>query len=150
MVSPKKPPHHVGAHSSKTNHSDLHDVIPFLELYWSARRRPALRFSIPAVILGRLQRRLTLVLERRIPSRGTRLLLEGFHKFEVAAGNVVHGVFPRDLLCSPVYERIPKTCTAHCEADEPRDSRCRRQPLTYPLVVLAAPQDDAADFVAVA
>jgi len=62
----------------------------------------------------------------------------------------VHRIFPRDLLCSPVYERIPKTRTTYCEANKSWDPGCRRQPLTYFLVVLAAPQDDTADFVAVA
>ncbi len=33
VASPEEPPRHVGAHSSKADHSKLHDVIPRLERY---------------------------------------------------------------------------------------------------------------------
>ena len=43
---------------------------------------------------------------------------------------------------------IPETSPAYREADESRDAGGRRQPFVHFLVVLAAAQDDAADFFA--
>src|SRR5438034_1876111 len=69
------------------------------------------------------------------------------HKLPVAAGDLGHSVLPRDLLGAPVNERLPEVRPAHSEADEPRDTGRRRQPFAHLFVVLAAAQNDAADFV---
>ena len=52
------------------------------------------------------------------------------------------------LLCPPIYECIPETRSAHRKSDEPGDPGRRVQPLFHFLVVLAAAQNDAADFFA--
>src|ERR1700730_5219172 len=92
---------------------------------------PSLCVSRPPPFSSSATYRFKRTLEGKITSRGTGRLLENFHKLAVAAGNVVYRLFPRDFLRSPVYERIPKTRAPHREADEPRNSRCRRQPLVY-------------------
>src|SRR5258708_3532809 len=78
-------------------------------------------------------------------SRGTDLLLEDVDELDITLGDVFYGVFPRDLVCAPVHERVPKARTAYCEADESRDSRSGRQPLVYLLVVFTPAQYDTAD-----
>src|SRR5258708_11516533 len=83
-------------------------------------------------------------------SRGTDLLLEDVDELDITLGDVFYGVFPRDLVCAPVHERVPKARTAYGEADESRDSRSRRQPLVYLLVVFTPAQDDTADLSAAA
>src|SRR5881396_2260324 len=72
------------------------------------------------------------------------------HKLPVAAGDLGYCGLPRDLLGAPVNERFPEVRPAHSEAYEPRHSGRRRQPFAHFLVVLAAAQDDAADFVTAA
>jgi len=39
--------------------------------------------------------------------------LEGFDKFAVTASNFVDGFLSRDLIGSPIHQRIPKTCAAY-------------------------------------
>src|SRR5581483_4920317 len=52
------------------------------------------------------------------------------------------------LLRAPGYQRVPKTRTADCEADESGHAGRRLQPFMNLVVVLAAPQGDASHFVA--
>src|SRR5215472_16137534 len=85
------------------------------------------------------------------PSCGTGMgVFKNVHKLPVAAGDLGDGGFPRRLLGPPVNERIPESCPAYCKANEPRNAGRYRQPLAHLFVVLASPQDDAADFVATA
>src|SRR5262249_29905962 len=65
-------------------------------------------------------------------------------------------VTPPDLLdrrvalvagVAPLHQRVQEARAADREADEARHRRRDRQPLAHLLVVLAAPQDDAADLV---
>src|SRR5215467_11685440 len=77
-------------------------------------------------------------------------VFKNVHKLPVAASDLGDGGFPRRLLGPPVNERIPESCPAYCKANEPRNAGRYRQPLAHLFVVLASPQDDAADFVATA
>src|SRR6266478_2001892 len=75
-------------------------------------------------------------------------LLENVHKFLVAAGDFGDGSLARDLLRTPVDKRVPETGAAHGETDEALDPCRSRQPVAHLLVVLSAPQNDAADGIA--
>ena len=55
--------------------------------------------------------------------RGTRLIKDA-HETLIALANFVHGIFPGDVLVSPLYEGIPEHCAAHGKANESRDQRC--------------------------
>src|SRR5262249_3041635 len=58
--------------------------------------------------------------------------------------------FSRRLLGPPQHKRLPEVGPTRSEADEAWHSGRRRQPFAHLFVVFAAPQDDAADFVATA
>src|SRR5205823_6961462 len=77
---------------------------------------------------------------------GTRCVKD-VHKLPVATANFSHSGLPRDLLRTPLRERLPETRPAHGEAHEPRDSGRRGQPCAHSGVVLTPAQDDAADFI---
>src|SRR6516162_1155719 len=72
------------------------------------------------------------------------------HKLPIAAGHLSHSGLPRGLLITPEHKRLPEVGPTHGEADEAWYSGRRRQPFAHLFVVFAAPQDDAADFVATA
>src|SRR6516162_2247700 len=54
----------------------------------------------------------------------------------------------RDFLGAIIHQRVPEDGSTDREAREPRNTRGGRQPLAHLLVVLAAAQDNTADFVA--
>src|SRR5271170_7062463 len=70
-------------------------------------------------------------------SCGTGVFLERIHKLLVAVRNLLDRVFPGDLFCPPIHQRIPETRAADRETNEPGDAGRRRQPLVHLLVVLA-------------
>src|SRR5581483_10152023 len=85
---------------------------------------------------------------REWKARASSLPLEHVDEFAVAIHNLIHRVLTRDLLRAPGYQRVPKTRTADCEADESGHAGRRLQPFMNFVVVLAAPEDDASHFVA--
>src|SRR5438552_3908510 len=82
---------------------------------------------------------------RPVPgSPGVRLLKQ-IYPLAIVGCDPGDRLLARELLAAEIDARIPKGGAADGEPNEAGD-RCRRgQPLTHLLVVLAAPQDDAAD-----
>jgi hypothetical protein len=74
-------------------------------------------------------------------------VLKNVHKLPVAVSDLGHSGLPRDLLVPPSNERLPEVRAANSETYEPRHSGRRHQLFAHLFVVLAAAQDDAADFV---
>src|SRR5215469_4453290 len=74
-------------------------------------------------------------------------LIKDAHELLIASANSVHGIFAGDVRVSQLYEGIPEHCAADGKANESRDTRRCFQPLANFLVVLAAAQNDAANFV---
>lgn len=83
-----------------------------------------------------------------IGSSGSDLLIERIHKLAVAVCDLFHRVFSGNLIGSPVHKRVPKTCTAHREANKSRHFRSNRKPLMNFLIAFVTPQDDAPDLIA--
>src|ERR1700730_6445388 len=80
--------------------------------------------------------------------RGTGLLLEDVHELPVAPHNFVDRVFPRDFLGQPIHQRIPEAGASHGESNEAGNAGRGGQPFAYFMIVLAAAQNDATDFIA--
>src|SRR5271157_6497257 len=65
----------------------------------------------------------------------------------IPACNLVNGGLARGCFVPPSDERFPEVGAPNGEADEARDSGRDCQPLAHPLVVRAAAQDYASNFV---
>src|SRR5215469_9462601 len=74
--------------------------------------------------------------------------LEDTDEVNVAACDLRDGVVARDFLGPIVHERVPEIRSSYSEADESFYPSRTRQPLMDLLVVLATPENDAADFIA--
>jgi hypothetical protein len=64
----RRPPHHIGTHSSKTNYSKLHHVTPSSERYCSTGPRLAHRLCIPAVTPSLVRKQMTLPTKTLAPA----------------------------------------------------------------------------------
>src|SRR6267378_136547 len=114
-----EPPHHVGAHPSKTNHAKLHIYL----------------LSVSVVTQKLL--------------RGNDFLagLENFNKRMISTSDFSDCGTPCYLLRTPVNQRIPEARPAHGEANEAGNCSCSSEPLTDFAIVLATTENDAADSV---
>src|SRR5579872_1135968 len=79
---------------------------------------------------------------------GPACVLEDVDERAVAPSDLGHRLFPGRLVRPPRDQRIPEVGAADGEADEARHARGDLKPFAHFLVVLAPPEDDAADLVA--
>ena len=63
---------------------------------------------------------------------------EDIHEFAITAGHLIDRLLPRDLLGTPIDQRLPEDRAAHGKADEPRHRGGGGQPLMHLVGVLAA------------
>src|SRR5215472_13724652 len=74
--------------------------------------------------------------------------LEDTEPAHAPADELLDDVVARDFLGPIIHERVPEIRSSYSEADETLYPSRSRQPLMDLLVVLATPENDAADFIA--
>src|SRR6266853_3158685 len=114
-----EPPHHVGAHPSKTNHAKLHIYL----------------LSV-SVVMQKLLRRNDFLAG-----------FENFNKLLISTSNLGDRGTLCYFLRTPVNQWIPEARPAHGEANEAWNRSGGREPLEDFAIVLAPTEDDASDSV---